>query len=130
MKWQGQYYSGQMCQSEEELDDLFHFTERDPSGFSYYRAQILAPTIWPIAVLTRLEVPSELRSRGHGARAVQDFLTVARNKGAHLAFLKVAWFGGLVERDRLVSWYNARGWQLLENPPIPSFIVPFMYHEA
>jgi GNAT superfamily N-acetyltransferase len=128
MKWQGQYYSAQMCRSEGDIDALFHFSN-DVGGFGFYRSQIAASEIWPMAVLLDVEVPHQLRRQGLGTAAIAEFLGTARGKGARLAFLRVSWFGELSERDKMVSWYRRRGWQLLQIPPVPSLVVPFMYHE-
>jgi GNAT superfamily N-acetyltransferase len=82
-----------------------------------------------MAVLLDVEVPHQLRRQGLGTAAIAEFLGTARGKGARLAFLRVSWFGELSERDKMVSWYRRRGWQLLQIPPVPSLVVPFMYHE-
>src|SRR5258706_6742627 len=105
MTWEGQYYSAQMCSSEADIDALYHFSS-DPSGFAFYRSQIPASQIWPMAVLLDVEVPHKLRRHGAGTVAVEHFLDAARTKGAVLAFLRVSWFGELSERDRMVSWYR------------------------
>lgn len=128
MTWQGQYYSAQLCNSEGELEALYRFRHQ-PSGFAFYRSQIAAPEIWPMAVLLDVEVPHRLRCQGLGTAAVEEFLCAARSKGARSGFLRVGWFGELSERDKTASWYRRRGWQLLEIPPVPGLVVPFMYHE-
>jgi GNAT superfamily N-acetyltransferase len=126
MEWQGQYYKAQMCNSEPDLNTLYRFSHQE-GGFGFYRSQIAAPDIWPMAVLVDVEVPHRLRHRGLGTAAVQEFLGVARSNGARLAFLRVGWFGDLLERGKTVSWYQRRGWHLLQIPPVPGLEVPFMY---
>jgi len=122
-----QYYSAQMCASESDLGTIYRF--HDDGGFSFYRSQISASTIWPMAVLLNIEVPYKLRCQGLGTTALQDFTDTSRGKGACLAFLRVGWFGDLSDRDKTVSWYQKRGWQLLRIPPVPGLVVPFMYRE-
>jgi len=117
-----------MCASEGDIDALYHFSS-DEGGFGFYRSRIAASEIWPMAVLLDVEVPHRLRRQGLGTAAVQGFLDAARGRGARLAFLRVSWFGDLPDRDKMVSWYQRRGWQLLQIPPVPGLVVPFMYHE-
>lgn len=126
MEWQGQYYKAQMCNSEAEFSTLYCFSHQE-GGFEFYRSQIAAPDIWPMAVLADVEVPRRLRRQGLGTAAVCEFLDVARTKGARLAFLRVGWCGDLSERDKTVSWYQRRGWHLLQIPPVQGLVIPFMY---
>lgn len=127
MSWQGNYYKARICDSEADLSTLYHFDDQE-GDFGFYRSQIAAPDIWPIAVLVDLEVPRSMRCHGLGTTAVLEFLSAARANGARLAFLRVGWTGGLPERDKTVSWYQRAGWHLLKNPSVPGFEVPFMYH--
>lgn len=82
-----------------------------------------------MAVLLDVEVPHKLRLHGVGTAAVERFLDAARTKGAVMAFLRVSWCGKLSERDRMVLWYQKRGWQSLRIPPVEGLVVPFMYHD-
>jgi GNAT superfamily N-acetyltransferase len=122
--WGDEYYTGTICKSEGELNAYLHF-DRQEFGFEYYRQQIAAPEIWPMAILGELEVPPDLRRQGIGTAAIQEFLATARRKGARLAFLQVGWDGELSDRDNTVSWYQRRGWRLLRMPPTSE--VPYMY---
>src|ERR1017187_4499707 len=98
MKWQEDistsinggcaHYEAQICNSENDIDSLFNFSN-DPDGFAFYRSQISASVIWPMAVLLDVEVPHQFRRQGVGTRAVQRFVSVARRKGAFLGFLKI-----------------------------------------
>jgi GNAT superfamily N-acetyltransferase len=121
-------YEAQICDSESEIDSLFHFSN-DPGGFMFYHSRISAPVIWPMAVLLDVEVPHQLRRQGIGTRVVQQFVNVARGKGAVLGFLKVGWIGAIAERDWRVAWYQRLGWHLLPIPPIEGFVIPFMFRE-
>lgn len=127
MTWQGQYYSAQMCNSESDINALYHFNN-DPGGFAFYRSQIPVSEIWPVAALVDVEVPPQLRRRKVGTATVQQFIDAARDKGALLAFLRVSWFGEMSEREWRVSWYRGLGWQLLRNP-VEHLVIPFMYRE-
>ena len=126
MEWQGQYYKAQMFNSEADLGTLYRFDHQE-GGFGFYRSQMAAPDIWPMAVLVDVEVPHRLHGQGLGTTAVREFLDVARTKGARLAFLRVGWSGDLSERNKTVSWYERRGWHLLQIPPVQGLVVPFMY---
>jgi hypothetical protein len=127
MNWQGQYYSAQMCNSESDIDALYHFSD-GPGGFAFYRSQIPAPEIWPMAVLVDVEVPRRLCRQGVGTATVERFIDAARSKGALLAFLRVSWSGEMSEREWRVSWYRHLGWQLLRNP-VEYLVIPFMCRE-
>ena len=120
-----------MCDSEADIDAQYHFSSDEGfgGGFNFYRSQIEAVEIWPMAVLLDIEVPDGLRCRGLGTAALKEFLEAARSRSARLAFLRVGWVGELSDRDRTVSWYQRRGWQLLRIPPVPGLMVPFMYRE-
>jgi GNAT superfamily N-acetyltransferase len=138
MKWQENistsvngdcaHYEAQICHSEGEIDSLFRFNN-DPGGFGFYRSNIPASVIWPMAVLLDVEVPHQFRRQGIGTKTVQQFVSVARGKGAVLGFLKVGWIGEIAERDWRVAWYQRLGWHLLPIPPIEGFIIPFMFLE-
>jgi predicted GNAT family acetyltransferase len=121
-------YEAQICHSENEIDSLFHFSN-DPGGFNFYRSRISASVIWPMAVLLDVEVPHQLRCQGIGTRVVQQFVNVARGKGAVLGFLKVGWIGAIAERDWRVAWYQRLEWHLLPIPEIEGFVIPFMFRE-
>src|ERR1039458_340112 len=107
------HYEVQICQSEDDIDSLFHFSN-DPGGFAFYCSKISASVIWPMAVLLDVEVPHQFRRQGVGTRAVQRFVSVARRKGAFLGFLRVGWIGEIAERDWRVAWYQRLGWHLLQ----------------
>ena len=128
MTWQGQYFSAQMCYAEKDIDSLYHFSEGPGGGFAYYRSQIPAPIIWPMAVLLDVEVPPKSRRQGAGTAAVSQFVDEARTNGAVLAFLRVGWNGEMEERDWRVAWYRRIGWSLLQNP-VEYLVIPFMYRE-
>ena len=122
------HYEAQICHSENDLDSLFHFSH-DPGGFDFYRSRISTAVIWPMAVLLDVEVPYQFRRQGAGTRAVQQFVSVARGKGAVLGLLKVGWVGVIEERDWRVAWYQRLDWHLLPIPPIEGFVIPFMFRE-
>jgi GNAT superfamily N-acetyltransferase len=128
MTWQGKYYSALICNSEADLENQYHFSH-DEGGFDFYRSQIPALGIWPMAVLDEVVVPPRMRRQGLGTAAIQHFIDSARSKGARLAFLRVGWTGDLSERDKLVSWYQRRGWTPLKIPPVEGLLVPFMFQE-
>jgi hypothetical protein len=126
MKWEGQYYSAQICYSEKDVDSLYHFNENVTGGFSFFRSQMPAPNVWPMAVLLDVEVPRPLRRKRAGTKAVQKFVDEAKAKGAILGFLRVGWTGEDSERGWRIHWYQRLGWNLLQNPS-EHLIIPFMY---
>lgn len=123
-------YSASTCACEAELEAQFHFAD-DPGGFEHYRAQFGTHSIWPMAVLLDVEVPSALRKQRYGRRAVDHFIMVAKQHGAGFALLRVGWPGGssergIAERNWRAKWYESLGWRMLRYPA-EHIVIPFLY---
>ena len=116
-----------LCHSEDDLDACIRFSGL-PGGFQPYREQIPFCEIWPMAVLTDIEIFPTHRRRGLARNALEHYLKEVQKQGARTVFLRVGWSGDDSDAQRAwrVAWYSRMGFIELQNTA-PHVAIPFMF---
>lgn len=103
-----------------------------PGGFEFYRQQMSAAEVFPVAYLEDLEIDPECRRLGYGASALRIVLARAKRRGAKTAFIRVGFYeteesSAFEDRDWKVGWYEREGFIQLKHEHSAT-VVPYMWH--